>query len=80
MKVDRGRKWGSMPEKQSYVTVNFLIRAVIGFTMIFFINEFLAAKGVSLSVGFNPVTFLTSGALGTPGVALLYGIAFYQGM
>lgn len=80
MKVNRGRKWINMPERQSYGAVNFLIRAVVGFTMIFFINEFLAAKEISLSVGFNPVTFLMSGTLGTPGVALLYGIAFYRGL
>ena len=80
MKVDRGRKWMDMPERRSYAAVNFLIRAVIGFAMIFFINEFLAAENISLSVGFNPITFLASGTLGTPGVALLYGIAFYQGL
>lgn len=80
MKVDKGRKWINMPEKQSHIAVNFLIRAVIGFAMIFFINEFLASKDIALSVGLNPITFLTSGALGTPGVALLYGITFYQSL
>ncbi|HCT89834.1 MAG TPA: Pro-sigmaK processing inhibitor BofA [Lachnospiraceae bacterium] len=69
-----------MPEKQSYVAVNFFVRAILGFAMIFFINKFLASNDISLSVGLNPVTFVTSGVLGTPGVALLYGITFYQGL
>ena len=46
-------------------------------TMIFFINEFLSAQGIAVQVGLNPWTVLTSGILGTPGVALLYGISFY---
>ncbi|WP_417168833.1 pro-sigmaK processing inhibitor BofA family protein, partial [[Clostridium] scindens] len=44
----------------------------------FFVNEFLASKGISAQVGMNPITFLTSGVFGIPGVALLYGITFYQ--
>lgn len=67
-----------MEQKTSFV-VQFLIRAVVGMAFIFFINQFLASKGISMQVGLNPVTFATSGVLGTPGVALLYGIAFYTG-
>lgn len=69
-----------MPEKHSHIVVNFLVRAVIGLAMIFFINEFLASQNIELSVGMNPVTFVASGTFGAPGVALLYGIAFYQGL
>ena len=69
-----------MQEQRSDFMVNFLVRGVLGIAMIFFINEFLAAKDISLSVGLNPITFVTSGTLGTPGVALLYGITFYQGL
>ena len=32
----------------------------------------------SINVGLNPVSFLTSGTLGIPGVGLLYGIVCYQ--
>ena len=42
-----------------------------------FVNEFLSAQGITAQVGLNPWTVLTSGLLGTPGVALLYGISFY---
>ena len=64
-----------MEQKTSYI-VQFLIRAVVGMAFIFFINQFLASKGISTQVGLNPVTFAASG---TPGVALLYGSAFYTG-
>ena len=74
--LDRGRKGADMPEKESHVIVNFLVRAVIGCALIFFVNKFLDSNGISLSVGLNPVTVITSGVLGTPGVALLYGITF----
>lgn len=69
-----------MPEKQPPVIINFLVRAVLGAALIFFINMFLDSNDIALSVGLNPVTFVTSGILGTPGVALLYGITFYQGL
>ncbi len=69
-----------MPERGSRMVAGFFVRAILGFTLIFFINEFLEVNDISLSVGLNPVTFATSGVLGTPGVALLYGISFYQGL
>lgn len=69
-----------MPEKRFPWVVNFLTRAVVGTAMIFFINEFLAMQNIDVSVGLNPITVVTSGTLGTPGVALLYGITFYQGL
>jgi len=55
--------------------LNFLLRGVVGLLSIFFINEALAAQNiVTMMVGINPWTALTSGILGLPGVALLYGI------
>ena len=33
-----------MPEYRSSVVINFIIRAIIGFTLIFFINQFLSAR------------------------------------
>ena len=69
-----------MPEHRSSYIVQFLIRAVVGMALIFFINQFLADKGIALQVGLNPFTFAASGVFGTPGVALLYGIAFYRGI
>ena len=66
------KNWGTK------IIVNFLIRGIIGLAIIFFVNEFLDGQGIPACVGMNPVTFLTSGTLGFPGVALLYGITFYQ--
>lgn len=66
------KEWGTK------IIINFLIRGIIGLAIIFFVNEFLDGQGISACVGMNPVTFLTSGTLGFPGVALLYGITFYQ--
>ncbi len=67
-----------MEQKTSFI-VQFIIRAAVGMALIFFINQFLASKGISMQVGLNPVTFAATGVFGSPGVALLYGIAFYTG-
>ena len=67
-----------MPQTHSNFMVNFMIRMILGLTMIFFINGFLVSREIPVRVGMNPITLATSGTLGVPGVALLYGIAFYE--
>lgn len=67
-----------MQEGRPGIIVNFLIRALVGMALAFFVNEFISSRGIEVGVGMNAVTFLTSGTLGIPGVALLYGIVFYQ--
>ena len=69
-----------MPERQPHIMINFFVRVILGIAMIFFVNEFLVFENIAVRVGMNPLTLLTSGVLGTPGVALLYGIAFYRGL
>ena len=69
-----------MPERQPHTMINFFVRVILGIAMIFFVNEFLEFENIAVRVGMNPLTLLTSGVLGTPGVALLYGIAFYRGL
>lgn len=69
-----------MSEQRSHFFINFLVRAILGIAIIFFVNQFLISRGISSMVGMNPITFLTSGVFGIPGVALLYGITFYQNM
>ena len=59
---------------------NFLVRMVIGIAIIIFINQFLVTKGIEKNVGVNPVTIITTGTFGVPGVCLLYGIVFYNGI
>lgn len=67
-----------MNERRPSIIVNFMIRALIGMAIIFFLNEFLDSRGIGVHVGMNGVSFLTSGAFGIPGVALLYGIVLYK--
>ena len=67
-----------MSKEHSGFIINFLIRAVVGIGIIFFVNQYLDYRNISVSVGINGISFLTSGLLGMPGIALLYGILFYQ--
>lgn len=69
-----------MQEERPHIIVNFLVRAIVGVAVIFFVNQVLVSRGITIRVGMNPVTFLTSGVLGIPGVALLYGITVYQSL
>ncbi len=59
------------------IMLNFLLRAVFGMIAIFLVNSFLQGRGLQGGVGINPLSFMTSGILGVPGVALLYGIKIY---
>ena len=68
-----GNKWGN-------IVLNFVIRAILGMGLIYFINEYLLPGDNALNVGLNAVSFLTTGSLGIPGVCLLYGILFYQNL
>lgn len=58
--------------------LNIIMRGVLGTIAIYFINGGLATLGISLGVGINAVTVLTSGFLGIPGLLALYGLGIYQ--
>ena len=58
--------------------VTFFVRALVGGTLIFFINHYVLLDQTSLNVGINAASLVTSGALGVPGVCLLYGILIFQ--
>ena len=64
-------------ETRSNIIINFLVRAVIGAALIFFVNEFLVSKGINSKVGMNLINLTVSGVFGIPGVILLYGIGLY---
>lgn len=66
-------------EKMMDFFVKIMVRAIVGVAIIFFLNMYLESKEIEVHVGINPITVTASGVLGTPGVALLYGIAAYQG-
>ena len=57
LEAERAEK--NMKKKGTKIIVNFLIRGIIGFAIIFFVNEFLDGQGISACVGMNPITFLT---------------------
>ena len=61
--------------KAGGVFIKFYAARHIG---VFFINEMLTAQGADILVGINPLTALTSGILGLPGVALLYGVYLFR--
>lgn len=69
-----------MEQKLASVIINFIIRAILGMGLIFFINQYVLPDTETLKVGLNAVSFLTSGTLGIPGVCLLYGILIYQNL
>lgn len=58
--------------------LNLLLRSVLGIVAIYFINAALEKIGISSCVGINIYTALTSGILGIPGIAALYGIGMSQ--
>lgn len=68
---------GAFRKKKEWI-VNFIFRAVIGTVAIFFLNGFLISQGLSIAIGINPITVLTSGVLGFPGLLMLYGINLYK--
>ena len=62
----------------SNLILNFLLRSMAGTLLIFGVNKIMEFYDVSIVVGLNPVTVLTSGILGFPGVILLFGIKIYS--
>lgn len=68
---------GAMGRKIEWL-INFALRAVMGTMGIYFLNGLLMAQNISAVVGINPMTFLTSGILGFPGLIVLYGINFFK--
>lgn len=68
---------GAFRQKKEWI-INFIFRAVIGTVSIFFFNGFLVSQGIFIAIGINPITVLTSGILGFPGLIMLYGINLYN--
>lgn len=58
--------------------LNLLMRCILGTIAIYFVNMVLEKAGISVGVGINAVTVLTSGILGFPGLLALYAIGFYR--
>lgn len=58
--------------------INLVMRGILGTIAIYFINSALNKMGISLGVGINAATVLTTGILGFPGLLVLYGIGIYK--
>ena len=57
-----------------------MLRKLASFFLIFFINHYVLPDQTSLNVGINVASLVTSGALGVPGVCLLYSILIFQNL
>lgn len=68
---------GVMKRKMEWI-LNIFMRSILGTLAIYFINDGLASMGINVGVGINPLTVLTSGILGLPGLAAIYGMGFYR--
>lgn len=64
--------------RKAEIILNFLVRTVLGILAIYIINKAFAGVGIEVSAGLNPYSVLTVGSLGTGGLALIYGILFYN--
>lgn len=53
-----------------------LVRMILGGISIYFVNFILGQNGISTIIAINPLTILTSGLLGFPGVFLLFAVHF----
>lgn len=65
-------------KRHSHLILNMVYRGVAGTITIFFLNQLIQAAGLSIVIGLNPGTILTSTILGFPGVLLLFGIKIYS--
>lgn len=62
----------------STIILNFVLRSIAGSLLIFGANQLVEFYGLSIAIGLNPGTVLTTGILGFPGVILLFGIKIYS--
>lgn len=68
---------GAVKNRTEWI-INFMLRGVMGMMSIYFLNLLLADVLPGIRIGYNPITFVTTGILGFPGIAMLYGINFYM--
>lgn len=68
---------GVLKKRMEWI-LNLVMRSILGTIAIYFMNVWLDSAGISVEVGINAFTVLTSGILGFPGVLALYGIGLYK--
>ena len=67
-------------KKRMRFLLEFALRMGVGTAVVLWVNGILAAQGMASAVGLNPVTLLTSGSLGIPGIALLYAVSMLKNL
>lgn len=65
-------------KKRAEILLNFVVRTVVCLIVVYFLNSFLASRGIAVAVGINVISLLTFGCLGLCGMLALYGILFLQ--
>lgn len=68
---------GAVRKKKEWL-LNLVLRTVLGTLAVVTVNMMMETAGMTVVVGVNPVTLLTSAFLGFPGLAALYGVQFYK--
>ena len=64
--------------RKAEIVLNFFVRSILGVLAIYVINAIFAGVGIEVAAGMNAINVLTIGSLGTGGLALVYGILFYN--
>ena len=66
----------SLLKYKARLLLRVLVRMILGGISIYLINLILGQNGISTIIAINPLTILTSGLLGFPGVFLLFAVYF----
>lgn len=61
-------------KSRANMVFRFVVQAVIGAVLIYGMNQFFLSQNLISIIALNPLTVLTCGFLGIPGVLLLLGI------
>lgn len=61
-------------KSKASIVFRFLLRGITGGLFIYGINSFLLPENTVSIIALNPLTILTTGFLGIPGVLLLYAV------
>lgn len=61
-------------KSKANMVFRFLVQAVIGGVLIYGMNQFFLTQNLVSTIALNPLTVLTCGFLGIPGVLLLFCI------
>lgn len=61
-------------KSKANIVFRFLVQAVLGSALIYGMNQFFLAQNLVSIIALNPLTVLTCGFLGFPGVLLLFCI------